>query len=247
MKKLMHKIRNWWMAPLVEELITQRQQSLSEVATLVKTDVVHQLMQETTDKLISLNHILETTYGSQERKLGLVYRSPQSEELAMRLLSNIAPIFDFYYRRNGDYDFFNVLMHSYEMVWLEIKQCVYTPEGISIESVKFQDLGMSGLLEAIHVFAQGINNENIPDQYTAYNGGLHASAIAQLYKDITSGSIAIDPDNLWGNLLGKALQYSAVEVLSELKTLENASQIRSDVSQAFLETLQEVVRSHGKK
>lgn len=231
--RLLERLRNWWIAPILAKIEAEKSASIAEVATTLKTEIVHQLMSDTTAKMASLNHVLATTYQTEERKLGLVYKSPQSVEQAMSMLSRLAPILDFYYRRNDDYELFNVLIHAYDMVWEDVKKCVYTSTGISLESVKFVDLGMSGLLEALHVFVEGINEENIPDQYTAYVGGLHETAIAQLYSDISGGKIKIDENNMWGDLLGRSLQYSAVRIMQELDVLQGAGQIRAEVGRSL--------------
>ncbi|NIZ47614.1 hypothetical protein PVA44_06800 (plasmid) [Entomospira nematocerorum] len=230
-------LRSWFLAPLVASLEAQERRSQQEWARTIYQELVDHVDQATTQRLVSLNALLQKTYHTQEQSLGLRYQAPSTSDQAIILLSRLMPILHSYLHRSDHYPLLSYLTYHYQALWPIIQQSIVTKSGISLEHVAFTDLGIQGLLEAIHVFAEGIAQTNIPDQYLSYLGGLDERAVLSLLHDIHREEIHLDPQDPWPHLLGQALQYSAMQAREEENRAQNSAQLRQDIIQAIEQLL----------
>ncbi|NIZ41406.1 hypothetical protein PVA45_07795 (plasmid) [Entomospira entomophila] len=230
-------VRNWLLKPLLELMAEQDRRSQQAWAESIYQELVEQVEESTTQRLVSLNALLQKTYHASDCSLGLRYQPPRSSEEAILLLSQLMPVLHGYLHRSDHYPLLSYLTYHYQALWPMIQQSVVTKSGISLEHVAFADLGVQGLLEAIHVFAQGIAQTNIPDQYLSYLGGLDERAILRLFHDIHRDQLQLDPHDPWPHLLGQALQYSAMQAQEDNQQEANSQQLRQDIIQAIEQLL----------
>jgi hypothetical protein len=231
--------RLWLARPLLQAIAANQERFMKDEISLVKIELAEAIARSSHQKYLNLNAILSETYATDQRTLGLQFQPPSSLDHAINLISKLAPILDGYLHRSHDYPLLPLFAYHYKNLWPLICSCVVSQSGLDLKSVNFKDLGLAGLLEALHVFTQGILLENIPNQYLSYVGGLDERALLALFHDLNEEYTSLDRDNIWADILGKSIQYSALQYTKDSDNLQNASLLRSQIIEALEQALEE--------
>lgn len=120
-----------------------------------------------------------------KKKLKMKFVPPQNERDAIEVVVATAMYIDMWMGRTGEWTLIQAFTRMLdESLWNVVKKCVATESGVTLESTKFEQIGVVGMIEAIGIFCEGLMALDIEPVAEKFCAGFSTQGLISLMKDM---------------------------------------------------------------